>query len=335
MSSGVKSVLRRRGSTPVSFGVVVTATVVAIAAATLGSEGVDRNPDAWEIETSHVQLDDHPYALYADGPTLWVSGARGSVVQVRDRPVTEHPHPTGPLGITVFRGEVWTTAPSEDRHPVSEVVVLDPRSGDVVRTIPLPGDSPYGIGHAQGHVFVALHDGELLRIDPRDESTLRVQLGNGVTQVLATNYGAWVSQPRAGMVWRVTFAGDDAKAEAIALDGSGRSCPQGSAASEESILVADPCAQRVWMLDPRDGDVTGAVPGAGPKPVDVAVGDGFIHVVGMQDDSVTVFEESTLEEIGSARTGEGAISVAAGSGLAWVANLDDSSLTRIEVRKRR
>ena len=323
-----------------SLGAAVIAAVVTIAVATLGSEGADRAPDpasspTWEIETSRVQLEDQPYALYSDGPTLWVSGGRGTVVEVRDSPVAEYPHPTGPLGITVVDGDVWTTSDAEDRHPVAEVIVLDPESGDVVRNVRLPGDSPYGIDHAQGGVFVALHDGGLLRIDPRDESTERVRLGNGVTQVLATDEAVWVSQPQAGVVWRVTFESDEPKAEPIALGERGRSCPQGSAASEESILVADPCAGNVWKLDPRDGAIGGAISGAGRKPVDVAVGDGLIYVVSTGDDRVTVFDESTLEEVGRSQAGEGASSVAAGSGVAWVANLDDSSLTRIEVRKRR
>lgn len=64
----------------------------------------------------------------------------------------------------------------------------------------------------------------------------------------------------------------------------GRSCPQGSAASEESILVADLCAQNVWALDPRDGAIVGAISEAGRKPVDVGDGDGLIHVVSMPDE---------------------------------------------------
>lgn len=323
-----------------SLGAVATAAVVGIAFTALSSEGVDRAPDpasstTWEIKTSRVQLEDQPYALYSDGATLWVSGGRGTVVEVRDRPVAEYPHPTGALGITVLDGHVWTTSDEEDQHPVAEVIVLDPESADVVRTVRLPGDSPYGIDHAKGDVFVALHDGELLRIDPRDASTERVQLGEGVTQVLATNEAVWVSQPQAGVVWRATFESDEPTAEAIPLGEGGGSCPQGSAASEEWILVADPCAGNVWRLNPRDGAVVGAISDAGRKPVDVAVGDGLIYVVSMQDDRVTVFDESTLEEVGGSQAGEGAISVAAGSGVAWVANLDDSSLTRIEVRRNR
>lgn len=75
--------------------------------------------------------------------------------------------------------------------------MLDPETGTVVRTARLPGDSPYGIDRAQGGVFVALHDEELLRIDPRDESTERLRLGNGLTQLLATNEAVWVSRTRA------------------------------------------------------------------------------------------------------------------------------------------
>lgn len=321
-----------------SLGVVVTAAVVGFTFAALSSEGVDRAPDpasstTWEIKTSRVQLEDQPYALDSDGPTLWVSGGRGTVVEVRDRPVATYPHPTGPLGIAVVDGDVWTTADAEDQHPVAEVIVLDSRSGDVARTVRLPGDSPYGIDHAQGGVFVALHDGELLRIDPRDESTDRVRLGNGVTQVLATDEAVWVSQPQAGVVWRATFDSEEPKAKAIRLGEGGRSCPQGSSASEEWILVADPCAGNVWKLDPRDGAIVGTISDAGRKPVDVAVGEGLVYVVSTGDDRVTVFDESTLEQVGSSQTGEGASSVAVGSGVAWVANLEDSSLTRIEVRK--
>ena len=288
----------------------------------------------WGVDTARIELGDQPYALYADGPTLWVSGGRGGVLKVRDRPVARFPHPTGPLGITVVDGEVWTTASSEHRHAAAAVVVLDPETGDVVRTIRLPGDSPYGIDHAGGGVFVALHDGEVLRIDPRDESTTRVRLREGLTQVLATDDAVWVSQPRAGVVWRVELEGDEAAVEPIRLAGRGtRSCPQGSAAGQRFILVADSCAGKVWLLGPRSGEITGSISDAGDKPVDVSVDGGLIYVVSFREDRVTVLEEATLQEVASAQTGNGAISVAADSGTAWVANLDDSTLTRIEVRR--
>lgn len=57
-------------------------------------------------------------------------------------------------------------------------------------------------------------------------------------------------------------------------------------------------------------------------------------VVSMREDRVTVLDESTLEEVAVAQAGPGAISVAAGAGIAWVANMDEDSLTRIEVHRR-
>lgn len=71
--------------------------------------------------------------------------------------MAEYPYPTGPLGISVVDGDIWTTSGAEDRHPV-------------------------------------------------EEST-DASLGIGVTQLLATDEAVWVSQPQAGVVWRVTFAG--------------------------------------------------------------------------------------------------------------------------------
>jgi YVTN family beta-propeller protein len=270
--------------------------------------------------------------LYADGSTLWVSGGRGHVLKVRDRSVTRYPHPTGPLGITVVDGEVWTTASSEHRHADAAVVVLDSETGAVMRRVHLPGDSPYGIDHTGGNLFVALYDGELLRIDRTGDTVTRVRLGDGLTQVLATDEAVWVSQPGAGVVWRVAFEGGEAAAEPVTPGERGiRSCPQGSDAGRSFVLVADPCAGRVWLLDPRTGDVTGALSGAGERPADVAVDGGLIYVVSMPEDQVTVLDESTLDEVAVVRAGQGAISVAAAAGIAWVANMDDDTVTRIEV----
>lgn len=318
----------------------MTAAVVVLAVACAGPEEVSRAPrpasvPEWQVDTSRVELGDQPYALYADASALWVSGGRGHVLEVRDRRVARYAHPTGPLGITVVDGEVWTTASSEHRHAAGAVVVLDSETGDVVRTIRLPGDSPYGIDHAGGDVFVALHDGELLRIDRTGDPVSRVRLGNGVTQVVATDEAVWVSQPGAGVVWRVELDGDEAAAEPVALGRRGtRSCPQGSDEGRRFVLVADSCAGRVWLVDPRSGEVAGAVSDAGEKPVDVAVDAGLIYVVSMAEDQVTVLDESTLDELAVAQAGQGAISVAAAAGIAWVANLDEDTVTRIEVRRR-
>lgn len=293
-------------------------------------------PRSSRIETSSVALDDQPYALFAEGRTVWVSGGRGHVLEVRDRQVGSYPHPTGPLGITVVDGRVWTTAAPESRDRAAEVIVLDAGTGEVVRSIPLPGDSPYGIDHSRRGVFVALHDGELLRIDQRGEPTTRTRLGDRLTQVLATREAVWVSQPAAGVVWRVELERGQFVKRAVSFGGPGsRSCPQGSDAGKQMIFVADPCAGNLWLLDPHTGEITGAVSRAGRRPVDVAVDDGLVYVVCMADDEVTVLEEATRDEVATARAGQGAISVVAVSGVAWVANMDDSTLTRIEVKRSR
>lgn len=278
-----------------------------------------------------IELGDQPYALDTDGDTVWVSGGRGHLVEVNGLDVTRHPHPTGPLGIAVAKGVVWTTSPSGEAAPVSEVIGYEAATGKIVRRIPLGRASPYGIDAEGDRLYVALYDGALLRIDTKTGDTSREEVGEGVTQVLVAHGFVWVSQPGGGVVWRLTRDGTRPQGTEVSF---GRdSCPQGTAATDTSVLVADPCGGKVWLVDPRGATVTGEVTDVGTRPVDVAVGDGLVYVVSMRDDRVTVLDEHSLRELAHTRAGDGASSVTVADEFAWVANTDEYSITRIELRR--
>lgn len=322
----------------VALGIVAAAGVAVVITRIGSGDGRGDGPrpaasEAARIESAVIELGDQPYALDADGTTLWVSGGRGHLVEVHGDDVVRHPHPTGPLGIAVAGGIVWTTSPGGEASPVSEVTGFDARTGEVAQRIALRRASPYGIDADDRHVYVALYDGALLDIHTRTGDAARVELGEGVTHVLAAHGFVWVSQPGKGAVWRVA----DGRTSATQFSFGGRgtaSCPQGSDATAAAVLVADPCAGKVWVVDPRSGSVADELTDVGRRPVDVAAGGRLIYVVSMRDDRVTVLDGKTLREVAHATAGDGAIGVTAGAGGAWVANGDEYSVTRIDVRLR-
>ncbi|HEV2756547.1 MAG TPA: hypothetical protein VG318_12325 [Actinomycetota bacterium] len=330
MSPHVRTVLQRAAA------LMVAALAGAAACTSTARQEPAPSPAPSEtsrVETTVIEVGDQPYALDAAAGSVWVSGARSHLLEVRGRSVSSYHHPGGPLGIAVARGVVWTTAASGEEARVSQVIGYGAGSGRVEERISLRGESPYGIDADSRGIYVALHDGALVRIDPRTRAMTRVELGDRLTQVLVAHGFVWVSQPSGGVVWRVALDRGEPQATALSFRHPRRkTCPQGTGATGAAVLVADPCAGTVWVVDPRSGDAEGELADVGVRPVDVAAGGGLIYVVSMRDDKVTVLDAATLEAVAEATAGDGAISVVVGSSAAWVANSEDYSITKVEVR---
>ncbi len=109
-----------------------------------------------------IKLPNIPYALAADGDTLWISSFEGNVVMRLDldtRKITSI-YVANPLGITVGGGAVWTVG-----HRVGDLVRIDPATNEVTAKIdlslppPEPGAQPEEVIFAEGSVWVANNGG--------------------------------------------------------------------------------------------------------------------------------------------------------------------------------
>lgn len=75
-----------------------------------------------------------------NGRTLKQFASPGSGL-VKWGPRGEHPSPTGAHGLEFSRNELWVAVP-----PSVRIYVMNPESGEVLRSFPTPGIRPHGIG---------------------------------------------------------------------------------------------------------------------------------------------------------------------------------------------
>lgn len=291
------------------------------------SEERDAVPD---LRARRIPLDSQPATLVYDRGTLWVGGSR--VLRVEDDRVVDR-LPTNVSRVKLVRDGplLWATGGGDGGLPDGTLVAYDAASGTLVERRVFPNRSPYGIDAAGRGVFVALFHGDLVRIT--DHGTTTVSLSHGLTQVLVAHGKVWVSAPQSGKVWRVAFDGDRMSPAATDLRGyPGPTCPQGLANSRNAVWVADVCAKKVWLLDPRSGAVVDRITGIG-RAVDLSIDSGLAWIVSFRSNLVTVLSEDTLDVVARSHAGKGAIAIAARHREAWVANHEDYSLTHLTLRR--
>lgn len=311
------------------------------ASCTGGSEGGDptepdpRGSPRTGLHSERIPIDAQPLAIVYDDGNLWVTAGGGGLLRIEDGAIVARYSTAGlsRVGITSAAGRIWMTGGGDGGEPDGTMVGIEPEGGGIVQEFGFPRQSPYGIDSGPKGIYVALFQGQLVRLHPGGDATSSAPLGRGLTQVLVAQGKVWVSQPGRGNVWNVEFHDDDTSAARTELRYEAeRSCPQGLDSSERYVWVADPCARRVWLLDPADGRVGDAIDGVGRRPVDVAIGDGLAWVVSSRDAVVSVIDLETLVVLGRAEAGDGATAIAASGGHAWVANSEDGSLTHLVLR---
>lgn len=273
-----------------------------------------------------------PTTLLYDRGSVWVGGPRSLVRLNNDRIAQRLRTSVTRVGLARVGDQLWATGGGDGAVPDGTVVSYDIQSGELTNRLVFENRTPYGIDAGKKHIFVAPFQGDLFRISQEGEETSRVTLKHGLTQVLAAHGKVWVSSPQRGFVWRVEFNSiDDTSAGATELRTEAkRSCPQGLASTPRRILVADPCARVVWLLDPRHGEIVDQIEGLG-KPIDIAMSKGMAWVVSFRDNRVTVLDMRTLEVLAQGQAGEGATAIAAHGRGAWVANHEDNSVTHLRL----
>lgn len=282
-----------------------------------------------ELTRTRIPVPGQPSTLLYDRGSLWVGGSL-LVRLENDRIVQRLRTAVSRNGIVLVGGRLWATGGGDGAVPDGTVVAFQTDGGEAVERLVFPDQSPYGIDAGGKGIFVALFQGDLLRMTSHGTSS--IPLSNGLTQVLVAHGKAWVSSPQSAKVWRVVTHGrDDTGAAATELKSMAKkTCPQGLDSSQTAIWVADPCAHKVWLLDPRSGEVMDVIEGLG-KPIDVDVTGTRAWIVSFRDNLVSVVDVDSFQILAQGRAGHGATAIAAHGREAWVANHEGYSLTHLKL----
>ena len=143
------------------------------------------------------------YGLAFGEEALWVTSTEKSLVSRID-PYTNLVVETIPVGqaprfITTGAGAVWTLNQGD-----GSVTRIDPKTNKVVATIEVGVPGPGGdIAVGEGSVWVTAFEFPLSRIDPSTNTVVQQFFGNGGDAVRVGLGSIWLSNIRAGNVWRI------------------------------------------------------------------------------------------------------------------------------------
>jgi len=251
--------------------------------------------------------------------------------------------------------------------PPNSVAVIDPRSNEVVTTVPV-GVRPSAIAVGESAVLVAnLDDRSISRIDPVTRTVLENITLQATPTGLAIGAGAvWIANGLLGSVSRLDFgvnaapatiedlappqsnAGSIAVGESSVWFASGSGTlvridpstnapspteaiglsPSAIAVGEGFVWIANAGSNTIVRVNPRTNRVVRTF-SVGRSPRGVAVGDGAVWVTGEADDTVTRIDAAS----GSATTitvGSEPTGIAYGAAAVWVANSGDATISRID-----
>jgi DNA-binding SARP family transcriptional activator/DNA-binding beta-propeller fold protein YncE len=299
---------RRRALIAVSAAVAVAAGIilaVLIVTRPGGGQGIVSVPhlSAAAIDpaagrvTTVLPLRGQPIAALGDGDTVWIANSTDrTLTRIDDRTgaqVATLGLPAEPVALALGAGRLWIASPDREHS----LTAVDPRSGDIVLSIPLhqPGLGRFGVGRWTGASDVAFADGSLwtpvgvsglLRVSPGGRVLRSLVVGPEPNAVAADAHGVWVAilgpaqvvevDPVTNMLERHVSVADMAPGSevrtalhcTIAVDGRSLwvpayNVPLGSGG--------------VWRVDVDKGLVS-AVIHTGGSPCTVAIGFGKVWV---------------------------------------------------------
>jgi YVTN family beta-propeller protein len=245
----------------------------AVWVAELGSNSVVRIDPKTNVVAKRYVVGNRPVGLAIGEGAVWVAASGSDEVwsidlqtdEVRGQPIRVG---RGPADIAVGYGSVWVTNMAN-----GTVSRIDPRTRQLVATIPV---APESIGLAAGAagVWVAgFKDSRVWRIDPRTNQIMgtSITVGPGPSAVVASPLGIWIASQSAA-VSRI-----DETQGAVATIAVGRSASAVAVVGQQ-IWVTDYLSGLVWRLDAATQKVVGAPIPVGKGPVRLAAGGGAVWV---------------------------------------------------------
>jgi DNA-binding SARP family transcriptional activator len=240
-----------------------------------------------------LPLHGQPIAALGTGDTIWIANSTDrTLTQIDDRSMTVVSTiglPSQPTALAFGAGRIWI-ASLDTKHSLSAV---DPRSGDVLFSIPLrqPGLGRFGVGRwtgasdvvfAHGSVWATVGVSGLLRLSPQGKVLHSYVVGPEPLAVTAGPSTVWVALIGPGQL-RAVDPFSNSVGDAIQVgnmqDGSESRLALHCtiAAAGNSIWAPAYYAPGVWHIDALHQRVIGVVQ-TGGSPCTVAIGLGKVWV---------------------------------------------------------
>jgi DNA-binding SARP family transcriptional activator/ABC-type branched-subunit amino acid transport system substrate-binding protein len=250
----------------------------------------------------------------------------------------------GAIAVLLVRdGGGETVAGSEETIAGANAGVLDPRTGELLATIPL-GTSPTSIAVGEGSVWVLdADDRTVSQIDPEERAVVRTFSTGSTPTDLAVGGGAiWVGngvpQARTALPESVSRFGPESAVVDETIPLSPASGPALTWVGQDSlrphIAVADAA---VWVvnpdlsvsrIDPRTNQVVAGV--AGVQAVTIAAGEGEVWIVNDGGEVVEIDPRTNAASKLIPVAAESLTVLAVGAGAVWVADPLGGSVWRID-----
>jgi virginiamycin B lyase len=270
------------------------------------------------------------YDLVSEGTSLWArvdlnNAGLGEVVERIDpatNSVTLRVNVGEGFAIAVGQGAVW--APNHDAGTLSRI---DPVTGTVIATIPIPGVGPHGVATTPGAVWVGTEGppdkpGSIVRIDPATNSvvsTIELPGAFGAQDLAAGTGAVWANAQ--GAVLRI----DPASNQIAATIPVGQVCG-GIAANDASVWSASSICnggQGLMHIDPASNSVADGILIKREFASDVTIGENVVWAVTARAHYLARVNPSTNRVTGVLNLPKGGTAVAVAGGSVWVGTITD------------
>jgi len=235
------------------------------------------------------------------------------------------PVPGSPDWVLILPDSVWI-----GNNPTNTITRLDPKTNQVVATIPVGKLPCSGLAGGFGSVWVPnCADKTLSRVDVATNKVVAtIPLGPANTEggITASEDSIWYLTDPKGVLSRIDPATNKAVAEIVVPPGSFT-----AVYGEGAVWVTSTDTSVLTKVDPKTNLVTATIK-VGPKPRFLAVGEGAVWTLNQGDGSVTRVDPKTNKVVATIETGVPGPGgdIAAGEGSVWV-TMDQVPLMRIDV----
>jgi YVTN family beta-propeller protein len=201
---------------------------------------------------------------------------------------------------------------------------IDPNTHDTTQTT--VGSDPVAVAVAPdgSSVWVANSgDGTVSRVSPQNNQVVGspVRVGAGPSALVATNNAVWVANTLNASVSRIALPSEQVTTIPVGSE------PDGIAAGDRSIWVADQGDGTVYRLDRQTGTQAAAPIQVGSGVTGIAYGDGAVWVVNSTGLSRIDPQSNTVTT--TIPVGQGPYGVAAGPGGVWVSDEYGNSIAHV------
>jgi len=213
--------------------------------------------------------------------------------------------------------------PIESR--TNQIVGVDARSGDVLRTRTLAGAATAAMGSGES-VWLANPDaGTVARFDLRSGRIVQeIPIAGGPGALAVGGGSIWVASVLGGSVSRIDPLTEQVT-RAVKLGVN----PSALAFGDGSLWVGDPSDQALIRIDPQTGTARQTV-SLTTRPSALAVGNGAVWVASQDDSTVTEVDPRSGQMLATIPVGQGPVALIVAAGSVWVANQLDGTVSRID-----